>query len=108
MSATQPHQTAFGWLFPHARPTVRVDDVALALQIDTTQVRAHVDAGNFLAVGIGDAANPKREHLRILRYSVEGWMLYQADRRGNPRPPGYVDPMAAQWAAQLKAEATRL
>lgn len=95
-----PAKLLANWLFPHSRPVVKPGEVEFALAMSDEQVRAHVDQGNFVAAPINDQP-AMREHLRIMRWSVEAWWLNQLEDKGTPLQVGQTQEVT-WWRGELR------
>ena len=95
-----------GFLFSHVRPVVTIGEVSLALQITSEQVRSHIEEQNFYAAPINDAQPNarKREHMRIMRFSVEAWWILGLQDKAQPVPPITITAEHVWWIEQLKAK----
>ena len=103
-----------GWLFENSKAVVTVQDVARALKIGESHVRCQVEEGSFLAAPINGekvmaarrglcrgkarATEVTREHLRIMRFSVEAWWLNRLEDEGNAIP--YPESELLNWWRQ--------
>ena len=63
-------QFEFNWQFPHQWPLVNVSEVSELFRCSERQVRELAEAGRFLSFAINHDAEPQREHLRIVRNTV--------------------------------------
>lgn len=108
MTATKPipptAQFETDFWFPHARPVVTVQEVALVFAMSDDQVRDLCEEGLLVAAGIGDQANAKRTHLRVERWSAVAWRLNQLEKQG-VRPPIKETPQVTWWRGELKQRA---
>jgi hypothetical protein len=101
------HQFEMTWLFPHLKETVRPDEVALVCSMSVDQVAAHVECGNFVAVPINDQPTSerqgakRREHRRIMRFSVEAWWLNRLAEQGVTMPVQET-PQIKWWREELR------
>ncbi|HOW64870.1 MAG TPA: helix-turn-helix domain-containing protein [Candidatus Paceibacterota bacterium] len=89
-------------LFNHSRHLVEIQEAASALKISEQHVRDLIDRGDILAVPIGDHPNPRREHLRVVRYSVEAWYLERSAARNGISIPYRETEEVSYWRAQLR------
>lgn len=101
--AQKPEKLISNFLFQHSREVVRVDEVARALSISENQVRAHVDVGNFVAAPVGDAGTETKQHLRLMRFSVEAWLLNKISEQGIEMPIQQT-PQLTWWREKLKKD----
>lgn len=101
-----PEHYEADYMFAHARPVVTVQDICLAFSISDDQVRALHDAGLLVGAGVGDEANPKRQHLRFERWSVVAWRLEMLARQGFKLPIKET-PLITWWRGELRERFTR-
>jgi hypothetical protein len=81
---------------------VEVAEAATALKVSEQHLRDLIDRGFILAVPIGDNPHSRREHLRVVRYSVEAWYLERVAQRNGVSVPYHESPEVSYWRAQLR------
>ena len=104
MSAVAPDPVQPGALFPHTGPSLRPAEVMAVLGVDRQQLAKLDEQGLVAAFGIGDAWEPKHQHLRYVRTSVEGYYALRLEQRGR-EIPFPLSPAAAQWREHLRSSA---
>jgi hypothetical protein len=104
MSAVAPDPVQPGALFPHTGPSLRPAEVMAVLGVDRKKLAKLDEQGLVAAFGIGDAWEPKRQNLRFVRASVEGYHALRLEQRGR-KVPFTLSPAAAQWREHLRRNA---
>jgi hypothetical protein len=104
MSAVAPDPVQPGALFPHTRPSLRPAEVLPVLGVSRQQLAKLEEQGLVAAFGIGDGQEPKRQHLRFVRASVEGYHALRLELRGH-QIPFALSAAAAQWREHLRRSA---
>lgn len=104
MPKQDPAQMTIGWLFPHSRPLVTPAEAARVLSISADQVRDLVEARDLVGLGINDSQSTERTHLRVARWSVEGFYLHRMTQQGFSMP--YPEsPETTWWKNELSKPA---
>lgn len=95
-------QLAFSPLpFKHSRSHLTIKDVAEVLGVAANHVRDLLDEGELQAAPINH--NAQREHVRLLRSSVEAWWLEQWFLRNGKEYPFNNSEEIAHWRRELRA-----